>query len=632
MERARRGSGILSEPRSPSPTSKRNHSKDPDSNSKKPRPSWNGEVDLISAKTVQVDNVPADSSDEALWEAFHPYGHIVACQKQAGANVGYVMFKKNVASKKAEEASKSLQVDGNTVEVSRMSLPIANPPAKAGNNRQQGLLIAPGGQANGPMNGRNFISRASSKESNFGVGNQSDESMADDQPRSKDGKPASYGRQPSSGIYVTRLGDDCTEQTLYSAFARFGRVTDVFLIRDEQKNSRHSAFVDFVDVKSASKAVECRGFEVDGRRVDVKFKHNTLKPENCMSIYVRNVPPATTEASITEAFQQYGAIQGVQVLKDRAVAFVHFDNHEVVEKLVQIGRVQLHGEQVVVRYNTRDSKNETKSKTSRENSNESKESGFKQRPENCTKIYVSHLSTETNEDTLRSIFGKYGELERIFILRELSTGVSKGVAFIDFKTPECADKAVEAANGILIDGRQPVVRYKVVEKPRKAEGCSNTVFAANLAPETTEDTLLDHCQQYGDIESVHLLRDPVTGVSRGKGFIMFKASQSVDRAVAGSGARIDGKVVLFRCVQPAYAQNRREKPVGCVSVFVSNLSKDSTIMSLGQHSRSTERWPTCPSFPAVRHLVAWPLSLSKIRIPLTLRSRRTERWLTAITS
>ena len=388
------------------------------------------------------------------------------------------------------------------------------------------------------------------------------------------------GRQPSAGIYVTRLGEDCTEQSLNDAFFKFGRVTDVFLIRDENKNSRNSAFVDFVDVKAAKKAVAYKGFEIEGRKVDVKFKHNTLKPEGCMSVYVRNVPPATTEASITAAFRKYGDIKGVQVLKDRAVAFVHFDNADIVEKLVSIGRVQLHGEQVVVRHNTRDTKTGAKPapKTSRENSNKSALE-LEPKPENCTKVYVSHLSTETNEDNLRDAFAQFGELERIFILRELSTGVSKGVAFIDFKDSDSAERAVNSASTLRIDGRQPVVRYKVVSQPKKADGCSNRVFVANLAPETTEQSLLAHCKQFGSIESVHLLRDPVTGISRGKGFIMFRDDKSVDAAVSGSGAKIDGKVILFS----VYVQNRREKPVGCVSVFVSNLSKASTIQTLANH-------------------------------------------------
>ena len=64
---------------------------------------------------------------------------------------------------------------------------------------------------------------------------------------------------------------------------------------------------------------------------------------------------------------------------------------------------------------------------------------------------------------------------------------------------------------------------------------------------------------------------------------MFKDCKSVDKAVKASGNRIDGKVILFRCVQPAYTQNKREKPPGCVSVFISNLSKKSTEDTIKSH-------------------------------------------------
>ena len=249
---------------------------------------------------------------------------------------------------------------------------------------------------------------------------------------------ANRPKNATSGIYVTRLPGEITEDMLYESFGVFGRVTDVFMIRDNDRGFRHSAFVDFIDVESATRAVEFRGMEIDGRRVDVKFKHMTEKPQNCFSVYVRNTPPATTEASVTACFKRFGKITGIQVLKDRSVAFVHFEKSEDVDAIVRLGRVKLHGEDVVVRYNTRDPRSVENPgiRASREHSEEA-------RPVGCLKLYISHLSTETTEDSLRKVFSQFGTIERVFILRELSTGVSKGVAFIDYVEVGAADKVEE---------------------------------------------------------------------------------------------------------------------------------------------------------------------------------------------
>lgn len=80
------------------------------------------------------------------------------------------------------------------------------------------------------------------------------------------------------------------------------------------------------------------------------------------------------------------------------------------------------------------------------------------------RLYVGNLSFETDEDTLRRIFGEHGEVESVNIITDRDTGRSKGFGFIDMTNDVEAKSAILALNGSELDGRT----IKVSEaKPRE---------------------------------------------------------------------------------------------------------------------------------------------------------------------
>lgn len=80
------------------------------------------------------------------------------------------------------------------------------------------------------------------------------------------------------------------------------------------------------------------------------------------------------------------------------------------------------------------------------------------------RLYVGNLAFETSEDTLRKIFGKYGEVESVNIITDRATGRSKGFGFVEMPNTGQAKSAILALNGSELDGR----RIKVSEaKPQE---------------------------------------------------------------------------------------------------------------------------------------------------------------------
>ncbi len=69
-------------------------------------------------------------------------------------------------------------------------------------------------------------------------------------------------------------------------------------------------------------------------------------------------------------------------------------------------------------------------------------------------LYVGNLSYDTTEDTIRTLFSEYGEIESANLITDRYTGRSRGFAFVEFTTQEAADAAMEALSGRSVDGRE----------------------------------------------------------------------------------------------------------------------------------------------------------------------------------
>jgi RNA recognition motif-containing protein len=73
-------------------------------------------------------------------------------------------------------------------------------------------------------------------------------------------------------------------------------------------------------------------------------------------------------------------------------------------------------------------------------------------------IYLGNLSISTKEDTLKSLFAKFGDVESIKLVKDRFTGRPKGFGFIEMPSNSEADQAIKALNGCIIDGNFIKVR------------------------------------------------------------------------------------------------------------------------------------------------------------------------------
>jgi cold-inducible RNA-binding protein len=71
-----------------------------------------------------------------------------------------------------------------------------------------------------------------------------------------------------------------------------------------------------------------------------------------------------------------------------------------------------------------------------------------------TNLYVGNLSFDTSEDTLRTLFAEFGEIESVNLITDRYTGRPRGFAFVEMATEQAAQAAIGALNGKMVDERE----------------------------------------------------------------------------------------------------------------------------------------------------------------------------------
>ena len=84
------------------------------------------------------------------------------------------------------------------------------------------------------------------------------------------------------------------------------------------------------------------------------------------------------------------------------------------------------------------------------------------------------------------------------------------------------------------------------------------IYIGNLSYNTTETTLKDLFAEFGEIETIKVIKDRFTGRPKGYGFIEMPSNSEADQAIkALNGKRIDGTNIKVRPADPG--GKRRKK-------------------------------------------------------------------------
>ena len=68
-------------------------------------------------------------------------------------------------------------------------------------------------------------------------------------------------------------------------------------------------------------------------------------------------------------------------------------------------------------------------------------------------IYVGNLASEVTEDDLREAFEAFGQVSSVSVVRDRSSGVSRGFSFVEMPARPEGQAAIEALNRQQLQGR-----------------------------------------------------------------------------------------------------------------------------------------------------------------------------------
>ncbi|KAJ3270817.1 hypothetical protein HK104_004850 [Borealophlyctis nickersoniae] len=86
------------------------------------------------------------------------------------------------------------------------------------------------------------------------------------------------------------------------------------------------------------------------------------------------------------------------------------------------------------------------------------------------RVFIGNLSWQTDDESLRQTFGKYGNVRDAAVMKDRETGRSRGFGFVTFETEQEAQSAIQAMNDADLDGRQIRVNMANERPPARSGG------------------------------------------------------------------------------------------------------------------------------------------------------------------
>ena len=83
------------------------------------------------------------------------------------------------------------------------------------------------------------------------------------------------------------------------------------------------------------------------------------------------------------------------------------------------------------------------------------------------KIFVGNLSFQSTDAGIRSIFETHGTVDEVALITDRETGRPRGFGFVNMPNDDEARAAIDAVNGLEVDGRAINVNEA---KPRNDRG------------------------------------------------------------------------------------------------------------------------------------------------------------------
>ncbi|WFD02010.1 hypothetical protein MOBT1_000693 [Malassezia obtusa] len=160
------------------------------------------------------------------------------------------------------------------------------------------------------------------------------------------------------------------------------------------------------------------------------------------------------------------------------------------------------------------------------------------------KMFVGGLNWDTTEESLRKYFGQFGPVSACTVMRDGSSGRSRGFAFVTFSDPKSVNAVMvreHFLDGKIIDPKRAI--------PRPEQSKTQKCFVGGLPQTVTQDSFKQLFQQFGHVLDSTVMMDKDTGRPRGFGFVTFESDEGVEKTLANQPLMLDGKQIEVKRAQ-----------------------------------------------------------------------------------
>jgi RNA recognition motif-containing protein len=117
-----------------------------------------------------------------------------------------------------------------------------------------------------------------------------------------------------------------------------------------------------------------------------------------------------------------------------------------------------------------------------------------------TRVFVGNVSRRVSEQELERFFSQIGDVASVAIPVDRATGEARGFAFVEFRTSNSAEEAMDALDGATLDGRSLRLSW-AVEKPGRGAADRTTAPARRPRYESPDLNIEDDYDSRGSRHS-----------------------------------------------------------------------------------------------------------------------------------
>ncbi|KAM3403712.1 hypothetical protein ACQJBY_007063 [Aegilops geniculata] len=177
----------------------------------------------------------------------------------------------------------------------------------------------------------------------------------------------------------------------------------------------------------------------------------------------------------------------------------------------------------------------------------------------ASKLVVLGIPWDVDTEGLKEYMSKFGPLDDCIVMKDRSSGRSRGFGYVTFSSVEDAKNVVNSEH--ILGDRTLEVKIATPKEEMRAPGNKKAtrIFVARIPQSVDEAMFRRHFQTFGEITDLYMPKELGSKEHRGIGFVTFRSAECVDN-VMQENHEIDGTTVVVDRATPKQDEEVRHPP------------------------------------------------------------------------